>query len=295
MLWHRKVVLFYLPNILIMKTAWTIIHWFISILFFLLFIGFAFIEKEVIPALIYLLWVLLFIPKFQDKTFDKVKRYKWIFKTISFIVILFVWVLLSDIEVEKQDQTKKEIVVNNEETKIEKQEVIQKEQEYKIIESDDISIPTAKRFRIKVVMGQEKTSENLIKEISQEIINEYQDKWSNATVVYFYMHETEIDWWYTLAKAEWSPNGNWADAYLKKDYKTVYDFKKYVWEEDLKTPTEEEREITKQIRDLYYEMNNGSNFVTEKEVYQILAPKLNKTVEELEEIHTKVTFFEMWY
>ncbi len=34
-------------------------------------------------------------------------------------------------------------------------------------------------------------------------------------------------------------------------------------------------------------------FVEEKEVYEILAPKLNKTVEELEAIHKKVTFFEV--
>ena len=275
-----------------------IINWFIVTLFSILFIGFAFNEKEIIPSIVYLSWICLFIPKFQEYTFDRIKKFKLIIKIVSFLFILIAWVSVSDIETKQVETQKEEINENINKEELKTEEKVEEEivkNNYKIIESDDISIPTAERYNIKVVIDQS-TSEEIIKEISEEIIKIYEEKWSNATAIFYYMHEAEVDWWYTLAKAEWSPNWNWAEAHLKKNYEVVYDFKKYVWEEDIKTPTEEERQITKQIRDLYYEMNDSpGTFVTEKEVYNILSPKLNKSVEELEKIHTKVTFFEMWY
>lgn len=275
-----------------MKTIWTVIHWIISTLFLLLFFSLL-LNNEILSAIIYWIWTILFIPQFQGKTFEKVKKHKTLIKIISFVFISIIWTSFSDIEQKQESKTVEKI--QDQEFTIEKEINNTEIKKYRIIESDDISIPTAKRYRVHVVIETKETSEELIKDISEEIINEYKINQSNATVIYYYMHKTEIGGWYTLAKAEWAPNGIWAEAYLKINYKTVYDFKKYVWKTDIKTPTEEERQITKKIRDLYYKMNNWEILVSENEIYKILSPKLNKTLEELEEIHTKVTFFEMWY
>lgn len=165
--------------------------------------------------------------------------------------------------------------------------------DYKIVKSEDFSIPSANRFNVRVLMSNNPTTEEQIKAVSEKIVQDYQEK-ADAVSILFYFEESQIDGAYTLAKADWAPNGDWSQADLKTNQKLVYDFKDIVGQERSDGPTAEEREINQAMKDLWYEMvDQTDDLVTDEDVAKILAPQYGKTVNEMLEIRMKVTNYDL--
>ena len=165
--------------------------------------------------------------------------------------------------------------------------------DYQIIETKDISYSLADRFNVSVLINNNPTTEQQIKAISEKIIEEYQDK-ADAVSILFYFQKSQIGGAYTLAKADWAPNGDWSQADLKTNQKLVYNFKNIIGQERIEGPTAEEYEINKAMKDLWHKMVKDTNeLITDEDVAKILAPKYNKTVDELLEIRTRVVDYDL--
>lgn len=96
--------------------------------------------------------------------------------------------------------------------------------DYEIIAEEDVSYALANRYTVRVVIDKKEITKSQIKAIAGKIIKDYERNGSNATSVFFYANKEESSGAYTVAMAEWAPNGNWADAYKKDNYETTYDF-----------------------------------------------------------------------
>lgn len=164
--------------------------------------------------------------------------------------------------------------------------------DYEIVETEDLSIPSANRFNVRVLMSNNPTTEEQIKAVSEKIVQDYQEK-ADAVSILFYFEESQVNGAYTLAKADWAPNGDWSQADLKANQKLVYDFKDIVGQERSDGPTAEEREINQAMKDLWYEMMETNDFVTDEDIAKILAPQYGKTVDEMLEIRMKVTNYDL--
>lgn len=165
--------------------------------------------------------------------------------------------------------------------------------DYEIVETEDFSIPSANRFNVRVLMSNNPTTEDQIKAVSEKIVQDYQEK-ADAVSILFYFEESQVDGAYTLAKADWAPNGDWSQADLKTNQKLVYNFKDIVDQERSDGPTVEEREINQAMKDLWYEMvDQTDDLVTDEDVAKILAPQYGKTVDEMLEIRMKVTNYDL--
>lgn len=165
--------------------------------------------------------------------------------------------------------------------------------DYKIIETKDVSMASANRFSISVVITNNPATEEQIKAVSEKIVEDYQDK-ADAVSILFYFEESQVDGAYTLAKADWAPEGDWSKADLKTNQKLVYNFKDIVGEKRTDGPTAEEQEINKAMKDLWYEMVGATDdLVTDEDVAIILAPQYDKTVEEMLEIRRKVSNYDL--
>lgn len=165
--------------------------------------------------------------------------------------------------------------------------------DYKIIKSEDFSIPSANRFAVSVLMSNNPTTEEQIKAVSEKIVQDYQEK-ADAVSIFFYFEESQAGGAYTLAKADWAPNGDWSQADLKTNQKLVYTFKDFVGQERSDGPTAEERKINQAMKDLWYEMvDKTDDLVTDEDVAKILAPQYGKTVDEMLEIRIKVTDYDL--
>ena len=123
---------------------------------------------------------------------------------------------------------------------------------YEIAEEEDISHALAKRYSVRVVVNNNPATKSQIRAISEKIVNDYETKNADALAIFFYFDKGQIDGTYTLAKAEWAPNGDWSQADIGKDQKLTYEFTDFIdkkrTEEDLFGLSEEKRkEIFKEI------------------------------------------------
>ena len=165
--------------------------------------------------------------------------------------------------------------------------------DYQIVETKDVSFSLADRFSISVLISNNPATEEQIKAISEKIVEDYQDK-ADAVSIFFYFEESQVDGAYTLAKADWAPNGDWSQADLKTNQKLAYDFKDIVGQKRTNGPTVEERKINKAMKDLWYEMvENTNDLVTDEDVAKILASQYSKTVDEMLEIRMRVTNYDL--
>lgn len=99
--------------------------------------------------------------------------------------------------------------------------------DYKIMSEEDLSFALADRFRIKVLVNDNPVTEAEIKAISEKIVLDYKEK-ADAITIAFYFDESQVESAYTLAMADWAPNGKWGDADLKTNQILVYNFKDIV-------------------------------------------------------------------
>jgi len=189
--------------------------------------------------------------------------------------------------------SKPEVAKKLPEQVVEEQKLDLSKIDYEILETEDFSIPSANRFNVKVLISNNPATAEQIKAVSEKIVEDYRNK-ADAVSILFYFDKSQVDGAYTIAKADWAPNGDWSQADLKTNQKLVYDLKDIVGQERTDDPTSEEREINKAMRDLWYEMVDESDeVVTDEDVAEILAPQYNKTVEEMMEIRMKVSNYDL--
>ena len=182
----------------------------------------------------------------EEQKQEQVKHKKWYEKYWSILIVIFIIfagvIIFSDSNNEtselKSEQTEKENILNT--------------ADYKIIKEEDISYRLAKRYSIRIVVNNNPPTKNQIRAISEKIVDDYKVKDADALVIFFYFDKGQIDKAYTLAKAEWAPNGDWSQADLGKDQKLTYKFTDFIdkerIEEDLFGLSEEQRkEIFKEI------------------------------------------------
>jgi len=177
---------------------------------------------------------------------EQAKHKEWYEKYWNILIVIFIIfagvIIFSDSNNEtpelKSEQTEKEDILNT--------------TDYEIVEEEDISYALAKRYSIRVVINNNPATKNQIGAISEKIVNDYKTKDADALAIFFYFDKGQIDGAYTLAKAEWAPNGDWSQADLGKNQKLTYEFTDFInkerTEEDLFGLSEEQRkEIFKEI------------------------------------------------
>lgn len=161
--------------------------------------------------------------------------------------------------------------------------------EYEVVEKGDISFGNTVRPEWSVVVGSKVSAEEL-KELSKEVIEiAKKEAKFNAIVVWFYDYEEYIGHGYTLGKVEYAPDGDWSKAdtvktgdYKKMDYK--YNLMEKDWDKQL---TREEVDVYKAWKDLYKELDTGSNLPDEGEVSKEIAERFNISEEDVNEIMLK--------
>ncbi|MCK5412830.1 MAG: hypothetical protein KAI57_00460 [Candidatus Pacebacteria bacterium] len=220
---------------------------------------------------------------------------------LTILIFFFVIILLKS-----NDETIKQIeqLESQKITQIQKQENDEKNIEilksinYELVESKDISFndPNSgivKRFNTRVLIENNPVTKKQIEILSEKIIKDYQQQKADAISIFYYFNRSQVNGAYTLAQAEWAPNGKWEEANLKQNQKTTYKFTEFIDKKRTDGPTELEREINTAMRDLWYEMMETQDMVTDEETAKILAPKYGKTVEEMLEIRRKVIDYDL--
>ena len=140
-------------------------------------------------------------------------------KIISLILIVFILGIIGG----GSNEDSKNKSVNNIQAEVEKVDIL-KDIDYKIVKEEDISYALANRFNIRVIINNNPVTENQIKVVSEKIVNDYKTKKADALSIFYYFDETQVDGSYSLAMAEWAPNGDWSKADLKKDQILTYKF-----------------------------------------------------------------------
>jgi len=176
--------------------------------------------------------------------------------------------------------------------KIQEQNNVLSTVNYEIVEVKDISYIDAKRYSISIVINNNPATKQQVKTISEKIIDSYKD--IDAISIFYYFDKTQINDPYTLAMAEWAPNGDWSQADLKTNQKLTYQFSNLIDKERTNGPTALEREINQAMRDKWYELSeNSQSSITDEDVAEILAPQYDKTVKEMLEIREKVSYYDL--
>lgn len=164
--------------------------------------------------------------------------------------------------------------------------------EYQIVGEDDISIATAKRISIDVLLEENPATKEHVEVLSKKIVDDYEGDY-DAIAIFYYFSKYQVEGAFTLAKAEWSPQGDWSKAHLKYGQTMTYDFKDILGKDRSDGPTEEDRKINKAMSDLWYEMSeDSSGFVTDEDVAKALAPQYKKTADEMLSIRQTVIFYD---
>lgn len=160
---------------------------------------------------------------------------------------------------------------------------------YELITHEDVSVGNAKRFLLRVVVAYP-TSEDILKATADKIISDEKDKQPfNALAINFYDRKEFASGAYSLAKVEYAPNGQWAEASSVSmgDYsssKNVYDFKQKVSSPDQfkdKQPTNEQAKIYSE----YESVKKADNFIqsTEDQWITKTAQNLDLTPEKVKQ------------
>jgi len=219
---------------------------------------------------------------------------------LTILIILFV-VIVSDSNNKTIEQAKKleSQKITQEEENNEKNLEILKAINYESVESKDVSFNDpnygmVKRFSVRILIENNPVTKKQIEVLSEKIIEDYQQQQkADAISIFYYFDRSQINGAYTLAQVEWAPNGKWEEANLKQNQKTTYKFTEFIDKKRTNEPSELEREINTAMRDLWYEMMETQDMVTDEETAKILAPKYGKTVEEMLEIRHKVVDYDL--
>lgn len=163
---------------------------------------------------------------------------------------------------------------------------------YEIVARKDLTIPTAKRYELRVLIAESDASEANIKQLTEKLVEDHKASYDALSILY-YFDKYQVEGAYTLAKADWAPEGDWGKADLGKNQIITYNFLDRSNVDPANAPTEEERIINKAMRDLFYEMNeNTSELITDEQVAEVLAPEYEKTIEEMIEIRQSVVRYD---
>lgn len=164
---------------------------------------------------------------------------------------------------------------------------------YEIVARKDLTIPSAKRYELRILIAETDASEVNIKKLTEKLVEDHKASYDALSILY-YFDKYQVEGAYTLAKADWAPEGNWGKADLGKNQSITYNFLDRSSVDPANAPTEEERIINKAMRDLFYEMNeNTSELITDEQVAEVLAPEYGKTVKEMVQIRTDVTSYDI--
>ena len=184
---------------------------------------------------------------------------KWWF----WIIAIFVIFIIIGASGGEKKETNEQVQLS--EQKFSFDDYIQKDKvkEYEIIKEDDLSLkalgkknlsdytleeieslPTNIRKEYRIIVPVDITKEELESTIAKCIKDQStQDKDIDEIVVFVYDSEEKINGAYTLAKAEWCPNGNWsgvtqeiAKNNTRDSYKIVYNIKEEALENIKKPP-----------------------------------------------------------
>lgn len=165
--------------------------------------------------------------------------------------------------------------------------------DYEVKPAEDFSIVGATRLAQDIIIRENPVTEEMMKAIAKKQVDQLDDG-VDALSMLFYFDDTQVSGAATLGKIDYAPNGNWADAGEDAEKQYSYDFYDVVSEIRTNEPTAEEREINQAMRDLWYEKSEQTtDLVTDEEIAKILAPKYDKTVEEMLEIRQRVSNFDL--
>jgi len=249
----------------ILKYLW---FWFLILSLYLFSIKW---ELWILSLIIWLLLipsVLEYIKGFIKNKFKKDysnKVYYWI---IIFLIAWFIWWFSPKNEFKTNTNTFNQESIKNHLNS----ELI----EYFILDENYYSEKNLIRYSLFVVVPWSIIKESDIKNIADQVISEYKNKWANEIYLYFINNEAEgINNWYSLGKATFI---NWI---------TQYTYSEKLKTGVLNTPSTEEFEIANKISLMLYE----NNWISEEEVYKILSEELKISAEKIAEIHRKVMFW----
>lgn len=162
--------------------------------------------------------------------------------------------------------------------------------QYEIIREEDISYATAKRLSIDVAITNNPATKAHVVAVSEKIINDYKNK-ADAIAIFFYYDKGQVEGAYTLAKAEWAPNGKWEDADQKTNQMLTYEYADAIdTKRTVSVPTEKEREISNAMTELWL---NSEATVSDEELARQIAPQFNMTIEEVLAIDKKVNDYDL--
>jgi len=166
--------------------------------------------------------------------------------------------------------------------------------DYDVVREKDISYALASRYSVDVVVFNNPVTKDQIEVVSEKIVDDFKAK-ADALAIFFYFDKSQVDGAFTLAKAEWAPNGDWSQANLKKNQRLTYQLTDFIGKTRVNEPTALEREINTAMRDMWYQMMEARNDVTDSEVAKILAPKYGKTPDEMLDIRLEVTSYDLGF
>lgn len=165
--------------------------------------------------------------------------------------------------------------------------------DYTASQTEDLSIGGATRLAQDIVIRENPVTEEMMKAVAEEQVAKLDDS-VDALSLFFYYDDTQVSGSVTLGKIDYAPNGKWSDAAEDADKEYSYDFYDAVGETRTNEPTAKEREINEAMRDLWYEKSaETDDLVTDEQIAEILAPEYDKTVEQMLEIRTRVSSFNL--
>lgn len=165
--------------------------------------------------------------------------------------------------------------------------------DYEVKPAEDFSIGGATRLAQDIIIRENPVTEETMKAVAEEQVLALSDE-VDALSMLFYFDDAQVSGAATLGKIDYAPNGNWADAAEDADKEYSYDFYDVVGETRTNEPTAQERVINEAMRDLWYEKSAETNdLVTDEQIAEILAPQYGKTVEEMLEIRSRVSEFDL--
>jgi|GEM_PF-4829658 len=162
--------------------------------------------------------------------------------------------------------------------------------QYKVLKSEDLSYNSINRLRMKIQVDKILT-ENEMKLIGGQLIQQFKKDKYNAAVVFFYQTGTDINGEYNAGMIEWGPDGSWENAgrlkynnYSKHDMK-ISICKEVVLEDKTGIPLEKRKKIFYDIaleEDRLYEQNVKGDKV--QIAAESIARKYNITIQQVKDI-----------
>lgn len=141
--------------------------------------------------------------------------------------------------------------------------------DYSIVKDEDISIAGAVRYSLGVVVSSS-TSEGDIKMIAQQIIEDRkaQEDFSALSIA-FYDRAEDVDGAYTLALAEYAPNGNWSDADTVdagdySQHEVNYEFRSKALGENEEEPSDRPTAEEQALCDAFDAISEAENYASDE-------------------------------